>query len=28
MVCASGPGESEVFLLSPDVGAQPGQRVH
>ncbi len=28
MVCASGPGEAEVFLLSPDEGAQPGQRVH
>lgn len=28
MVCASGPGKSEVFLLSPDEGAVPGQRVH
>ncbi|MCA8986444.1 MAG: methionine--tRNA ligase [Planctomycetaceae bacterium] len=28
MVCASGPGGKEVFLLSPDSGAQPGQRVH
>ncbi len=28
MVCAAGPGGSEVFLISPDVGAQPGQRVH
>ena len=28
MVCASGPGGEEVFLLSPDEGAQPGQRVH
>jgi methionyl-tRNA synthetase len=28
MVCASGPGGEEVFLLSPDSGAQPGQRVH
>ncbi len=28
MVCASGPGGSEVFLLSPDSGAVPGQRVH
>ncbi len=28
MVCASGPGKSEVFLLSADEGAKPGQRVH
>ena len=28
MVVASGPGGKEVFLLSPDKGAQPGQRVH
>jgi methionyl-tRNA synthetase len=28
MVIASGPGGKEVFLLSPDDGAQPGQRVH
>ena len=28
MVCAAGPGGSEVFLLSPDSGAQPGQRIH
>ncbi len=28
MVVASGPGGSEVFLLSPDDGAVPGQRVH
>ena len=28
MVIASGPGNSEVFLLSPDEGAVPGQRVH
>ena len=28
MVVASGPGGKEVFLLSPDDGAQPGQRVH
>ncbi len=28
MVCASGPGGEEVFLLSPDEGAKPGQRVH
>lgn len=28
MVAASGPGGAEVFLLSPDEGAKPGQRVH
>jgi len=28
MVCASGGGGKEVFLLSPDDGAVPGQRVH
>lgn len=28
MVCASGTGGSEVFLLSPDTGSVPGQRVH
>jgi methionyl-tRNA synthetase len=28
MVCASGPGGTEVYLLSPDSGAVPGQRVH
>lgn len=28
MVCASGSGGSEVFLLSPDDGSVPGQRVH
>ncbi|MBV63601.1 MAG: methionine--tRNA ligase [Rickettsiales bacterium] len=28
MVIASGPGGKEVFLISPDEGAQPGQRVH
>lgn len=28
MVCASGPGGEEVFLLSPDDGAKPGQRIH
>lgn len=28
MVCASGSGGAEVFLLSPDDGAVPGQRVH
>jgi methionyl-tRNA synthetase len=28
MVCAAGPGGEDIFLLSPDSGAQPGQRVH
>ena len=28
MVTACGPGGTEVFLLSPDSGAVPGQRVH
>ena len=28
MVTACGPGGAEVFLLSPDSGAVPGQRVH
>ena len=28
MVCASGPGGEDVFILSPDEGALPGQRVH
>jgi methionyl-tRNA synthetase len=28
MVCASGSGGKDVFLLSPDKGAVPGQRVH
>ena len=28
MVIASGPGGKDVFLLSPDEGAVPGQRVH
>ena len=28
MVCASGPGGEDVFLLAVDEGAQPGQRVH
>ena len=28
MVCASGPGGEEVYVLSPDDGAVPGQRVH
>ena len=28
MVCASGGGGKDVFLLSPDDGSVPGQRVH
>lgn len=28
MVCASGGGGKEVFVLSPDDGSVPGQRVH
>lgn len=28
MVLASGPGGKEIFMLSVDDGAQPGQRVH
>ena len=28
MILASGPGGKEIFLLSPDEGAKPGQRVH
>ena len=28
MICASGPGGSEIYVLSPDSGAKPGQRVH
>ncbi len=28
MVVAAGPGGSEIYLLSPDEGAQPGQRLH
>ncbi|MDX2022466.1 MAG: methionine--tRNA ligase [Deltaproteobacteria bacterium] len=28
MVIAAGPGGKEVFVLSPDSGAKPGQRVH
>ena len=27
MVLAAGPGGQELFILSPDVGAQPGQRI-
>jgi methionyl-tRNA synthetase len=28
MVCASGPGGSDVFVIAVDEGAVPGQRVH
>ena len=28
MVCAAGPGGKDIFLLSPDSGAQPGMRIH
>lgn len=28
MVIAAGPGAKDIFLLSPDAGAVPGQRVH
>jgi methionyl-tRNA synthetase len=28
MILASGPGGEEIYLLSPDEGAKPGQRVH
>lgn len=28
MVVAAGPGDTAVFLLAPDAGASPGQRVH
>ena len=28
MVCAAGGGGQEIFLLAPDSGAVPGQRVH
>ncbi|MCA9632799.1 MAG: methionine--tRNA ligase [Myxococcales bacterium] len=28
MVAAAGPGKTEVFLLAPDSGAKPGQRIH
>jgi methionyl-tRNA synthetase len=27
MVLAAGPGGSEIFLLGPDDGAQPGMKV-
>ncbi len=28
MVLAAGPGEKEIFVISPDEGAEPGMRVH
>ena len=28
MLIAAGPGGQEIFLLAPDTGATPGQRVH
>ena len=28
MILAAGPGGEDIFVLSPDEGAQPGQRVH
>jgi methionyl-tRNA synthetase len=28
MILASGPGGADVFVLSPDTGAKPGERVH
>src|SRR6185437_300811 len=28
MVVAAGPGGEDIYLLSPDSGAMPGQRVH
>jgi methionyl-tRNA synthetase len=28
MVIAAGPGAAEIYVLSPDSGAKPGQRVH
>lgn len=28
MVIAAGPGSTDIFLLAPDSGAKPGQRVH
>jgi methionyl-tRNA synthetase len=27
MVLAAGPGGSDIFLLSPDAGAEPGMKV-
>ena len=28
MVLAAGPGDKDVFLIAPDTGAKPGQRLH
>ena len=28
MILASGHGGKEIYMLSPDDGAKPGQRVH
>ena len=28
MICAAGPGGKDVYVLSPDTGAKPGERVH
>ena len=28
MVVAAGPGETQIFLISPDEGAKPGMRLH
>jgi methionyl-tRNA synthetase len=28
MILAAGTGGDEIYLLSPDSGAKPGQRVH
>ena len=28
MVIAAGPGDTEIYVLSPDAGAKPGQRIH
>jgi methionyl-tRNA synthetase len=28
MVIAAGPGGAEIYVLAPDTGAKPGQRVH
>jgi methionyl-tRNA synthetase len=28
MILASGTGGQEIYLIAPDAGAKPGQRVH
>jgi methionyl-tRNA synthetase len=28
MAIAAGPDGNDIFLLSPDSGAKPGQRIH